>query len=633
MLIRLSNALTEGKNISLRKSDAAGKDVSLLGAFSVEETVTWRISPHRTYGVQGVVLRIAKDGEGARDFPFTWQEDGSFALSLSMQALCENVDNCLFYYHLILLRGTDSLYVNAIDNVNFYISTNEENPFRLLVYSAGFTTPSWFYGGVMYHIFVDRFCKSGKVTQRRKNAEYAPDWYGDITQYGAYPGAHVQNNEFFGGDLWGIIEKLPYLQELGVTVLYLSPIFEAYSNHKYDTGDYSKVDAQFGGREALDALLRQAAKYGMRVILDGVFNHTGDNSLYFDRYGNYGGKGAFHNPASPYRDWYYFGKTDEEYDAWWGIKILPKLNHNAPSCLDFFTGKDGVGARYASAGIGGWRLDVADELSDDFLDTFRTSVKKANPDAVIIGEVWENAADKIAYGKRRRYLRGAQLDSVMNYPFRRGVLTFLLEGDGAFFARTLTEIYSSYPKCVCDCLMNVLGTHDTERVLSVLGDSASLSLDNGVLATHKMDAAARRRGIRLLRLASMMQFTVYGVPSVFYGDEAGVEGGHDPFCRRPFPWGREDMGLESHYRLLGSIRKLPVFATGDFQVLEGSRNFIHYIRTLGTCRVHVAVNLSDTPRPLPLRGKDLLTKKSLFEGIVPPCEGIILLEEGKQTDP
>ena len=625
MLIRLSNALTEGKNISLRKSTATGKDVSLLGAFSVEENITWRIFPHRTYGVQGVVLRIAKDGGPSKDIPFVWQEDGSFALSLSMQTLCENVDNCLFYYHLVLLRGTDSLYINAIDNVNFYISTNEEKSFRLLVYSAGFTTPSWFYGGVMYHIFVDRFCKSGKVTQRRKNAEYAPDWYGDITQYGAYPGAHVQNNEFFGGDLWGIIEKLPYLQELGVTVLYLSPIFEAYSNHKYDTGDYSKVDAQFGGREALEALIRQAAEHGMRVIWDGVFNHTGDDSLYFDRYGNYGGIGAYQNPTSPYRDWYHFGKTDDEYEAWWGIKILPKLNHNTPSCREFFTGEKGVGAHYVSAGIGGWRLDVADELSDDFLDAFRASVKKANPEAIIIGEVWENAADKIAYGKRRRYLRGAQLDCVMNYPLRQGILSFILEGNGAALARVLTEIYSSYPKCVCDCLMNVLGTHDTERILSVLGDSASLSLDNALLATHKMDAAARRRGTRLLRLASMIQFTVYGVPSIFYGDEAGMEGGHDPFCRRPFPWGREDEGLEAHYRLLGKIRKLPVFASGDFQVLEGCQDYIYYIRSLEDTQVHVAVNLSDVPRPLPLQGKELLTGKD-FAGVVPSTEGIILLE-------
>ena len=627
MLIRLSDQLTAGKNITIQKYNESGIDVSLQGAFSIESCITWKIVPHRTYGVQGIAMRIAKDGEGPRDIPFIWQEDGSFSLSLSMQELCENVDNCLFYYRLVLLCGTDVLYMNPFDNVHFHISANAEKAYRLLVYSADFTTPSWFYGGVMYHIFVDRFCKSGKVAQQRKDALYAPDWNGPITQYGAYPGVHVQNNEFFGGDLWGIIEKLPYLHGLGVTVLYLSPIFEAYSNHKYDTGDYHTVDAQFGGREALDALIRQAKKYGIRIILDGVFNHTGDDSLYFDRYGNYEGIGAFGNPASPYRGWYYFGETDTEYDCWWGIKILPKLNHNTSACRDFFTGKDGVGAQYVSAGIGGWRLDVADELSDAFLDTFRRSVKKANADAIIIGEVWENAADKIAYGKRRRYLRGAQLDSVMNYPFRQGVLAFILEGSGTVLAEILTEIYSSYPKYVCDCLMNILGTHDTERILSVLGDNAGLSQDNTLLATYKMESGARQRGMRLLRLASIIQYTVYGIPSVFYGDEAGIEGGHDPFCRRPYPWGREEKELQEHYRLLGSIRRHPVFSTGDFQILEGSRDYICYTRSLKEARIYVAVNLSNTPRTLSVRGRELLTGE-VFAGEVPPESGVILLEEG-----
>ncbi len=629
MLIRLSDALTAGKPLTIRKHAANGensRDASLLGAFSVEETLTWTVTPSREYGVQNVVLRIAADGEAPRDFPFTWQEDGAFSLTLPLGVLCENIDNCLFYYHILLIRGDSTLFINPIDNVNFYISSNAEKSFRLLIHSADFTTPFWFRGGVMYHIFVDRFYRSGKVTEKRKNALYAPEWQSDITQYGAYPGAHVQNNEFFGGDLWGIIEKLPYLSELGVTVLYLSPIFEAYSNHKYDTGDYQTVDPGFGGRKALDTLIEKAAEYGMRILLDGVFNHTGDDSLYFDRYGNYGGAGAYGNPDSPYRDWYHFGKTDTEYDSWWGIKILPKLNQENPVCRKFFTGAAGIGARYVSAGIGGWRLDVADELSDTFLDEFRKSVKAANPEALIIGEVWENAADKIAYGKRRRYFRGAQLDSVMNYPLREGILSFLLYGDGAALARTLTELYSSYPKCVCDCLMNLLGTHDTERILSVLGNGGSLSMDNAQLATYKMDDDTRVRGIQLLKIAATIQFTVYGVPSIFYGDEAGTEGGHDPFCRRPFPWGREDSALLKHYKLLGKIRRRAVFAQGDFQVLEGEQNYLHFIRSQNGETVHVAANLSDTSHILDIKGQEL-TSGEIFGGSIPPCSSVIILEK------
>lgn len=629
MLIRLSDTLTTGKPFTIRKHTANGennRDVSLLGAFSIEETLTWTLVPSREYGIQSIALRIAADGEPPRDFPFTWQEDGTFTLTLPMGDLCSNIDNCLFYYHILLIRGDNTLYINTIDNVNFYISSNAEKAFRLLIHSADFTTPAWFRGGVMYHIFVDRFYKSGKVTERRKNTLYAPEWQSDITQYGAYPGAHVQNNEFFGGDLWGIIEKLPYLSELGVTVLYLSPVFKAYSNHKYDTGDYQTVDSGFGGRKALDALIKKAAEYGMRILLDGVFNHTGDDSLYFDRYGNYGRGGAYGNPDSPYRDWYHFGKTDTEYESWWGIKILPKLNQENPVCRNFFTRADGIGARYVSAGIGGWRLDVADELSDTFLDEFRKSVKAANPEAIIIGEVWENAADKIAYGKRRRYFRGAQLDSVMNYPLREGILSFLLYGDGATLARTLTELYSSYPKCVCDCLMNLLGTHDTERILSVLGNGGSLSMENAQLATYKMDNDARARGIELLKIAATIQFTVYGVPSIFYGDEVGMEGGHDPFCRRTFPWGREDDTLLEHYKLLGKIRKRAIFIEGDFQILEGEQNYLHFIRCLHKETVHVAVNLSGSPRILDIKGQELISGK-IFSGSIPPCSSVIILNE------
>lgn len=628
MLIRLSDTLSAGKPLTIRKFSTNGEklqDVSLLGAFSVEANITWTVASNRAYGADSVLLRIAADGETSRDIPFLWQEDGSFSLTLSLHELCGNIDDCLLYYHILLIRGNDTLFINSIDNVNFYISSNAEKAFRLLVHSADFTTPAWFPGGIMYHIFVDRFYKSGKVTEKRKNALYAPEWQSNITQYGAYPGAHVQNNEFFGGDLWGIIEKLPYLEDLGVTVLYLSPIFQAYSNHKYDTGDYETVDLQFGGREALDALIKKAAARGIRIILDGVFNHTGDDSLYFDRYGNYG-VGAFGNPNSPYRGWYHFGNTDTEYDSWWGIKILPKLNQENLICRKFFTGESGIGAQYISAGTGGWRLDVADELSDTFLDEFRSAVKAADPEAVIIGEVWENAADKIAYGKRRRYFRGAQLDSVMNYPLREGVLSFLLHGDGAALARILTELYSSYPRCVCDCLMNLLGTHDTERILSVLGNGGSLAMDNTQLAGYKMDAASRARGIRLLKIAATIQFTVYGVPSIFYGDEAGMEGGHDPFCRRPFPWGREERTLLEHYKALGKIRKHPIFTEGDFQVLEGCQNYLHFIRSLHGETIHVAANLSDNPHLLDIPGQELLLGEA-FGGVIPPCTGVIIQNE------
>ena len=568
MLVKLNADLTANAEIRLEKFSNK-ENASLCGAFSQSEILKFFVEIPRVLGVRDVVLRIMRDGEGDKDYPFEPCTDGTFECTLKLSELSEG----LFWYTILLLRGEDTLFITSQDNVNYKLSKNDNNRFRLLVYEDGFTTPKWFRGGTMYQIFPDRFFSSGKCP-RREDAEYCEDWYAPISQYGIAPGADVKNNLFYGGDLFGIAEKLDYLRELGVTVLYLNPIFKAYSNHKYDTGDYLSVDPAFGSDEALELLIAEAEKRGMRVILDGVFNHTGDDSLYFDRYRHYSNDGAYKNPDSPYREWYCFGESEEDYLTWWGIKILPKLNHCTEKCRRFFTAKDGVGAHYVKKGTGGWRLDVADELCDEFLDEFRTSVKAADPDAVIIGEVWENAADKIAYGKRRRYFRGRQLDSVMNYPFRTACIDFIKNKNGRGLASTLTEIYSSYPKCCADSLMNILGTHDTDRILTVLGDGKYTSLSNAELSTHLMLDNERYKAKRLLKAASVIQYTVYGVPSLYYGDEAGVEGGRDPFCRRTYPWGREDRELLEHYRRLGQLRRDPVFAEGDFRVVDSGVGYI-----------------------------------------------------------
>ena len=303
--------------------------------------------------------------------------------------------------------------------------------------------------------------------------------------------------------------------------------------------------------------------------------------------------------------------------SWWGIKILPRLNHENEGCRRFFTASDGVGAHYIRKGISGWRLDVADELSDSFLDEFSRSVKQASQnDALIIGEVWENAATKVAYGKRRRYLRGGQLDSVMNYPFRTAVLDFVIKRDADTLADTLKSIYSSYPKAVCDCLMNILGTHDTERVLTVFG-KGSAAVENGrgsELANKRLDAEDQKKAITALKLASAIQFTVYGVPSVYYGDEAGVEGYRDPFCRMPYPWGRENVELLEHYRMLGRIREQnrDVLATGEFLVKIARGGLIAYSRRSVSGEILVIANAGGRAESYELCGnwRDLIKGKS-----------------------
>ena len=602
MLIKQHNILEEGETVTLTKR-MGERDVSHLGAFPCGCELILEASVPRTLGVRGVVLRIARDGGEEKDLPFSFTDlckgIDLYTLTLDTASLCEGKGRGLFYYELLLLRGFDTLFTDSVNNVDFLLSERSASRFRLLIHDADLDVPDWFSGGVMYHIFVDRFCKGeGKATLKTGDV-LDPDWEHGIPQYPEKRGDALANNVFFGGNLWGVIEKLDYLSSLGVTTLYLSPIFSAASNHRYDTGDYEHVDALLGGDEAFSALAKAAHERGMRIILDGVFNHTGDDSRYFNRRGHYDALGAYQSPSSPYFNWYNFKSFPEEYECWWGIEILPRLNHADEGCRRYFTAPDGIAAKWLRVGADGWRLDVADELSDAFLDELHVSVRNATGgEGLIIGEVWENAADKISYGKRRRYLSGGQLDSVMNYPFRNAVLAFLQSGDAECFCDILTELYASYPTSVSHSLMNLLGTHDTERILTVLGDREMSGewLSNAELSVKRLSYEERERGIALLKLASALQYTVFGVPSVYYGDEVGLEGYHDPFCRMPFPWGREDAGLLSHYRALGQLRRdHSALRDGDFRFLLRMPHAFVFERQNASEVILVAANMGDEP--------------------------------------
>lgn len=615
-----------------------GKDASLRGAFSVEETIDFTVFSSRKLGASAVVLRICKDGEGDRDLPLlfvkTTEGVDEYTLSLSCRELCEGKESGLFFYEFLFLRGFDTLFTSTQNQVDFHLEAYSSRRFALSVYAAEFFVPKWFSGRIMYHIFVDRFCRGDGVVSKRDDVILNEDWENGIPQYPKKNGDALANNMFFGGNLWGIAEKIDYFKSLGVGILYLSPIFRAYSNHKYDTGDYFEIDGMFGGKEAFEHLLWRAKEADIRIILDGVFNHTGSNSRYFDRFGEYGGIGAYGNPTSPYRDWYCWSPDGVKYETWWGIEILPKLNPKSMECREFLAGRGGVVEHYIKLGIDGWRLDVADELSNEFLDELRHTVKNAsNGDAVIIGEVWENAALKEAYGQRRRYFGGKQLDSVMNYPLRNGILAFLIDGDAEFLADVLKEIYASYPRCVCDALMNLLGTHDTERILTVLGEGNERCYDesNEILSTKRLNRVQHQRGISLLKMAATIQYTVYGIPSVFYGDEAGVEGYHDPFCRRPYPWGRENKELLEFYQQLGNIRiKHSVFASGDFSIDLAKGGFLAYTRKNDQEKITVLVNRDTSERAFELEGVDLLSGSAYYGTIAPNSVRVILHSTAKE---
>ena len=612
------------------------EDRTAFGAFALGTLLTLRAEVPRAFGAAAVVLRLSPDGGEATDTPFAFDSTDFvtdvYTVTLDTAQMCGR-DGGLFYYEVLFLRGADTRFTDSVDNVHFTLSPQCATRFRLLIHAPDFHTPDLLKCGTMYHIFVDRFKRDKNAPPVKAGATLNTDWENGIPEFAARNGDPLPNRTFFGGTLDGITEELDRLQTMGYTILYLSPVFDARSNHRYDTGDYETVDPALGGDAAFDRLISAAHARGMRVILDGVFNHTGDDSRYFNRYGTYPSVGAYQSTDSPYADWYSFRRFPEDYECWWGIPILPRLKQTNPHCRRYFTGADGIVAKWLKRGADGWRLDVADELPDEFLDELRTAAKaQTDGQAAIIGEVWENAADKVAYGKRRRYLRGGQLDSVMNYPFRNAVLDLLLRRDAGAFVRTLTEIYASYPREVSDSLMNLLGTHDTARILTVLGDpDEGGGRSNAELAHARLSADGRKRAISLLKIASVLQFTVYGFPSVYYGDEAGMEGYHDPFCRRPYPWGREDAGLMAHYRLLGRFRAAhKALHGGEFRFLSATDTAFLYERVLGNDRVLVAANVGDSPAAIPASGTwlDLLSQTPVRDTLLLAPLSAALLQKG-----
>ena len=576
-------------------------------AFSAKGHLTLSLKIPRALGALEVIFAIHRDGDEVTERHLALLPDEDFlfdtcTLTLDLASLCGDCGCGLFYYEFFLVRHGETLFSTTDDQVSISFSRERGNAFRLLLCKTSFDTPHWFWGGVMYHIFLDRFYRGKGKATLHEGATLDEDWQNGIPEYPEKPGDELANNRFFGGNLWGVVEKLDYLESLSVTTLYLSPIFDAASNHRYDTGDYEVVDSLLGGDEAFAALLHEAHKRGMKVILDGVFNHTGDDSRYFNKEGRYESLGAYQSKESPFRNWYRFGETNDDYECWWNIPILPRLNHENPDCCHYFTDRDGIVSRWLRFGADGWRLDVADELSDDFLDELRATVKSSTGgEGLILGEVWENAADKISYGRRRRYLQGDQLDSVMNYPLRAAILELLRTKDAHAFCKCARDLYASYPLPTLHALMNLLSTHDTPRILTLLGDeSGGEGLSNAQKATAKLSPDARAKALKLLHIGAVLQFTFFGVPSIYYGDEAGMEGYGDPFCRFPYPWGREDIDLLAFYRALGRVRtEHSAFADGDFAIVRESENAFFFTRKNKTEELTIGVNLGDEPIDLP----------------------------------
>ncbi len=509
-------------------------------------------------------------------------------------------------------------------------------PYQLTVYDGEETVPSWFGEGATYQIFPDRFCRSrvpdpeGMVGGRwvhqswEEFPEYRPDGRGE-----------VRNRDFFGGDFQGVIQKLDYLQSLGVETLYFNPIFEAAENHRYGTADYGRVDPMLGTNEDFSRLCDEAHRRGMRVMLDGVFNHTGFVSRYFNGDGFYPETGAGQSQDSPYRPWFNFTQWPQKYDSWWGIYSLPAVNENDPSYREFiFGGEDSVVRRWLRAGADGWRLDVADELPDDFVHGIHQAARAEKPDAVVIGEVWEDGSTKVAYGVRRRHILGGHCDGLMNYPLRSAILSFFQGGGGEAFVESMETIRENYPPFAFYSAMNSLDTHDTPRILTLLGAGGEYrDQTKEWRARFKLSSRQRIRGRELLKAAALLLFCFPGSPTVYYGDEAGMEGFEDPFNRQTYPWGYEDRELLDWYQVLGQLRRRSqALRRGSIRYVCGRNSLLAFVRETEEERMLCAFNAGDEERAFsfdegrlcPVLGQPQFSRQDgVYTVVLPPRSGAV----------
>ena len=567
-----------------------------FGAVKAGTKVRLSLTPHRSLSAcGGSAIIVCENTASGMDVPLKWDGLDGGCDVFSAEINTSDFLGPVWYTFRLELSDSRTFYIGRSKNGEgvMFPSHPHDNLFQLTVYDGIYDTPSWYGEGITYQIFPDRFRKAVGAVSGDHDRKITKDWL----SCPPYKPDHnnIWNDEFFGGNFEGIIEKLPYLKKMNVTTIYLNPIFESVSSHRYDTGDYLKADPLLGSNEDFARLCKKASKLGMRVMLDGVFSHTGYNSIYFNALGKYPSVGAAQSKNSPYYGWYMFERWPDKYSAWWGVYSLPQVDETNPDYRAFiYKNEDSVIRRWTRLGVSGWRLDVADELPDEFIEELRETVRSENPDAVLIGEVWEDASNKISYSKRRKYFWGKELDSVMNYPFRDSLLAYIRGGNARDFMETMETIRENYPNQAFMSLMNHIGTHDTPRALTILGHGDGGELSRDQKSGHRLKPEKYDHGVRLLRIASLVQYTFPGSPCVYYGDEAGMEGFEDPFNRRGYPWGHEDSHLVDWYVALGKLREqYQSLRKGSIRFLKADGPLLCYERSHNDETVIVMTNRGD----------------------------------------
>ncbi len=586
-----------------------------FGAVKNGTEVTFRVKLHRDAKATAVYLLCLRDGEADHRYhtmTYSHEEDLFCIYTIKL-----SFDTGLYFYHFVFDSDYGRKWLTRAPDATALIEQNGPD-WQLTVYDADFTVPEDLSCGIYYQIFPDRFYYSGEAKENVPADRFLNTNWGEQP---AYKQINIPNrlcNDYFMGDLKGITQKLDYLGDLGVNIIYLNPIFEAHSNHRYNTADYLKIDPLLGTEEDFRELCATAKKQGITVILDGVFSHTGDDSVYFNKYGRYPNAGAYNSTESPYFSWFKFTHWPDKVHCWWGFSSLPEVVEEDENFAEFITGENGVIDHWIKAGAGGFRLDVADELPDAFLEKIRTAVKRSNPNALLIGEVWEDASIKVSYGTRRKFLMGKELDSVMNYPFRSAIIDFAKGGNADNLVNTCMDICENYPPQALRMLMNNIGTHDTNRILTELS-SNYCSPDRAWQAEQKLTFEQIEQALRLLKISALIQYTLPGMPSLYYGDEAQMEGYTDPFCRGCYPWGKENTELVQFYKTLGQARRnCSAFAGGKFVPLLCDGGALAYRREGEKQQALVVINRNNYEYRFTL--PDTVGKQSVF-GNQADCNG------------